>query len=156
VQDEADRALKKLRGQIEHVNQLSSILGAPGPLNLAHLDNHVARTRNIVGRWLMQLVPYKPDATVLEKAITRMNGNIPPGRRGKDSSKDCIVFETYLKFADVLRTEGSTAPIVFLSSNIREYLTDSKVLKVEIANDFAPLQIDYASNMTLAKHQLGL
>jgi hypothetical protein len=156
VQDEADRALKKLRGQIDRVNQLSAILGAPGPLNLTHLDDHVARTRRIVGRWLTQLVPYDPDANVLKKAIARMNGNIAPARRGKDSSKDCIVFETYLKFADMLRTEGLTAPIVFLSSNTREYLTDSNVLKIEIANDFAPLKIDYASNMALAKHQLGL
>ena len=110
VQDEADRALKKLRGQIDRVNQLSATLGAPGPLNLTHLDDHVARTRKIVGRWLMQLVPYNPDATVLEKAIARMNGNIAPARRGKDSSKDCIVFETYLKVADVLRTERLDRP----------------------------------------------
>jgi hypothetical protein len=156
VQAEADRALKKLRGQIDRVNQLSAILGAPAPLDLTHLDDHVDRTRKIVGRWLARLVPYKPDATVLEKAIARMNGNIAPARRGKDSSKDCIVFETYLKFADELRNEGLAAPIVFLSSNTSEYLTDSKVLRVEIANDFAPLKVDYASNMALAKHQLGL
>jgi hypothetical protein len=156
VQDEAARALKKLRGQIDRVNQLSAILGAPGPLDLTHLDDHVARTRNIVGRWLTQLIPYKPDANVLEKAIARMNGNIAPARRGKDSSKDCIVLETYLQFADMLRTEGLTAPIVFLSSNTREYLTDSNVLKIEISNDFAPLKIDYASNMALAKHHLGV
>ena len=156
VQDEAERALKRLRGQIDRVNQLSAILGAPGLLNLTHLDDYVARTRNIVGRWLTQLVTYKPDATVLEKAIARMNGNIAPARRGKDSSKDCIVFETYLDFAGMLRAEGLTAPIVFLSSNTREYLTDNNVLKTEIANDFAPLMIDYASNMALAKHQLGL
>ena len=156
VQDEADRALKKLRGQIDRLNQLSAILGAPGSLNLAHLDDHVARTREIVGRWLTQLVTYKPDATVLEKAIARMNRNIAPARRGKDSSKDCIVLETYLDFAGMLRAEGLTTPIVFLSSNTSEYLTDSKVLKPEIANDFAPLMIDYASDMALAKHQLGL
>ena len=44
---------------------------------------------------------------------------------------------------------------MFLSSNTSEYLNDSKVLKVEIANDFAPLKIDYASNMAMAKYQLG-
>ncbi len=46
-----------------------------------------------------------------------MNGNIAPARRGKDSSKDCIVFETYLSCAGMLRTEGLAAPIVFLSSD---------------------------------------
>ncbi len=57
VQDDADRALKKLRGQIERLNQLSEILGAPGQLNLAHLDDHVVRTRKVVERWLKQLAP---------------------------------------------------------------------------------------------------
>ncbi|MEA2757151.1 MAG: hypothetical protein QOJ54_3440, partial [Aliidongia sp.] len=52
VQDDAARALKKLRDQIDRVNQLSAILDAPGPLNLGHLDDHVARTRKIVDRWL--------------------------------------------------------------------------------------------------------
>jgi hypothetical protein len=155
VQDEANRALKKLRDQIDRVNQLSALLGAPGTLNLTHLDDHVARTRAVVGRWLRQLIPYKPGTDVLEKAIARMNGNIAPARRGKDSSKDCIVFETYLKFANMLRAAGLNAPIVFLSSNTREYLTDSNVLKIEIANDLAPLKIEYAPNMAAAKHLLG-
>jgi hypothetical protein len=156
VQDEADRALKKLRGQIESVNQISAILGASGLLNLNHLDDHVARTRKVVGRWLAQFVPYKPGLNVLAKAITRMNSNVAPARRGKDSSKDCIVLETYLEVSGMLRTEGLNAPIVFLSSNIRDYLTDDNVLKIEIANEFAPLNIDYASNMAMAKHKLGL
>lgn len=156
VQGEADRALKKLRGQIDRVNRLSAILGASGPVDLTHLDDHVARTRTIVGRWLRHLVPYKPDATILEKAIARMNGNVAPARRGKDSSKDCIIFETYLNFAAALRIEGLTAPIVFLSSNIREYLTDSNVIKYEIEKDLTLSSISYASNMAMAKHQLGL
>ncbi len=60
VQDEAERALKRLRDQIDRVNQLSAILGAPGPLNLTHLDDHVVRARKVVGRWLTRLVPYDP------------------------------------------------------------------------------------------------
>lgn len=156
VQDEADRALKKLCGQIDRVNQLSALLGAPGALNFTHLDDHVARTRKLVGRWLTLLVTYRPDTAVLEKAIARMNGNIAPARRGKESSKDCIVLETYLASASKLRAEGLTAPIVFLSSNTREYLTEGSVLKAEIERDFAPLNIQYASNMASAKHQLRI
>src|SRR5258708_15217689 len=115
VQDEAERALKKLRSQVDRVNGLSAILGVSRLVDLTHLDDHVTRSRKIVDRWLTQLVPYQPDADVIEKAIARMNGNIAPARRGKDSSKDCIIFETYLKAAAILRTEGLTAPIVFLS-----------------------------------------
>jgi hypothetical protein len=156
VQDEADRALKKLIGQISRVNQLSAILGAPGALNFTHLDDHVARTRILVDRWLARVVAYNPDSAVLEKAIARMNANIAPARRGKESSKDCIVFETYLSFSSILRTEGLTAPIVFLSSNTREYLTEASILKSEIERSLAPYSIEYAPNMALAKHQLNI
>lgn len=156
VQNEANRALKKLRGQIERVNQISEILGAPGTVDLTHLDDHVARTRDVVGRWLMKFITYNPDPDIFAKAFARVNGNIAPARRGKDSCKDCMVFETYLEFAGMLRAESLTAPIVFLSSNTNEYLTDGKVLKTEIASDFDPLKIDFASNMAMAKHYLGI
>ena len=55
----------------------------------------------------------------------------------------------------MLRTQGLIAPIVFLSSNTHEYLTDSNVLKREIENELGPLGIQYASNMASAKHQIG-
>lgn len=156
IQDEAGRALARLRGQVTRVNELSALLGAPGAINLDHLDDHVARVRDLVARWLVQGVGYRPDAAVFEKAITRVNGNIAPARRGKESTKDCVVFETYLEAATRLRAEGLGAPIVFLSSNSQEYLTDGSVLKAEIAADFATSAVAFASNMAWAKSQLGL
>ncbi len=156
IQMEANRALNALRGKIERLNKLSQVLGAPGPLDLAHLDDHVARTREIVDRFLQRLTCYEPDAIIFEKAFTRINSNRAPARRGKESSKDCIVIETYLKCAELLRAARLTTPIVFLSSNTNEYLMENRVLKSEIANDFGAFTIDYASNMALAKHQLGL
>lgn len=156
IQDEAERALKRVRDQIEKISHLSAIFGSPGSVNLAHLDGHVARARGVVGRWLSVFISYKPPTDVLAKAIARMNANLAPARRGKESSKDCIVFETYLDVAARLRAEGLMAPIVLLSSNTKEYQDDSKVLKAEIAIDLAPLSVDYASTMGMAKNRLGL
>jgi len=138
------------------MSQLSAILGAPGSVNLTHLDGHVARTRGVVGRWLSVFIEYAPADSVLAKAIARMNANISPARRGKESSKDCVVFETYLDLVAKLRMAGLTAPIVFLSSNVNDYQDGSKILKVEIANDLAPFAVDYASNMGMAKNRLQL
>ena len=45
-----------------------------------------------------------------------MNAGVAPARRGKDSSKDCLVYETYLEAVAALRGAGVAAPIVFLSS----------------------------------------
>lgn len=45
VQEEAERNLKKVRDQIMRINMLSGIYGAPGVIDLSHLDDHVARAR---------------------------------------------------------------------------------------------------------------
>lgn len=156
VQSEAQRAVHKLCRQIERLNQISASLGSNVSVNLAHLDDHVAKTRDVVDRWLKGLVVYTPNGKIYEAAITRMNANIAPARRGKESTKDCIIFETYLETSKALRDAGLIAPIVFVSSNTSEYLTDGNVLKGEIVRDMAPLKIGYAANMAMAKHLLGL
>lgn len=155
IQDEATRNLKKVKDQIERINGLSAIYGAPGVVSLAHLDDHVARARAIVGRWLAQLDPVIPNHDVPTRAFARVNSARAPARRGKDSSKDCLIYETYLEAASALRAAGLTAPIVFLSSNTTEYVTEGGVVKPEIVQDFEPLHITYASNMSAAKHNLG-
>lgn len=156
VQDEAERNLKKVREQVERVNKLSAVFGAPGNVNLAHLDDHVGRARAVVGRWLAKLGKVMPGPLAPAKAFARVNVGIAPARRGKDSSKDCLVYETYLEAVSALRGAGVTTPIVFLSSNTNEYLTESKVLKPDIAAEFGAINLGYASNMSAAKYALGL
>jgi len=134
----------------------SSVYGAPGTVNLAHLDDHVARARAVVGRWLAQLATVIPTRDVPAKAFARMNAGVAPARRGKDSSKDCLIYETYLEAVAALRGAGVAAPIVFLSSNTEEYFTEAKVLKPDIVADFGSLNLSYAPNMSAAKHALGV
>ena len=55
-----------------------------------------------------------------------------------------------------MRGAGVTPPIVFLSSNTNEYLTESKVLKPDIAAEFGTINLGYAPNMSAAKYALGL
>lgn len=156
VQDEATRNLVRVRDQIQRINQLSAVYGAPGVVRLNHLDDHVARARNVVGRLLARLGTVTPSASIPAKAFARMNAALPPARRGKDSSKDCLIYETYFEAIKVLRRAGVTTPIVFLSSNTNEYLTESNILKPEIAAEFAGLSVNYAPNMSAAKRALGL
>ncbi len=155
IQDEATRNLAKIREQIERINELSTVYGAPGTVSLTHLDDHVARTRAVVGRWLAQLDTITPGPDVPAKAFARMNAGIAPARRGKDSSKDCLIYETYLEAVTALRNAGVVTPIVFLSSNTKEYLTESNVLKPDIVTDFTKLNLSYAPNMGAAKYALG-
>jgi len=156
VQDEAERNLKKVREQVERINSLSAVYGAPGTINLTHLDDHVGRARAVVGRWLAKLDKVVPSPQAPAKAFARVNGGIAPARRGKESSKDCLVYETYLEAVSALRGAGLATPIVFLSSNTNEYLTEGRILKPEIAVEFGAINLGYAPNMSAAKYALGL
>lgn len=156
TQEEARRAIKKVREQVGRINELDAVYGTKKAIDLAHLDDHVARARGVVGRWIARLKVFKPGDGAPAKAFARVNTATPPAMKGKESSKDCLVYETVLELASGLRNAGTATPVVFLSSNINEYLLERKTLKPEIAAEFAKLKVDYAQNMGLAKHLLGL
>ena len=156
TQEEAERAINRVRDHLSRINALDAVYGAAKVVDLAHLDGHVGRAHGIVGRWLARLQTFKPGDDAPAKAFARVNTATPPAMRGKESSKDCLVYETVLELASGLRRAGTKEPIVFLSSNTNEYLLDRRSLKPEITAEFAPLGLDYAQNMGLAKHLLGL
>jgi len=156
VQDEAEKNLQKMQAQVERVNSLSAVYGVSAVVDLKHLNDYVARARGVVTRWIAQLDKVVPSAAVHVKAFGRMNAARAPARRGKDSSKDCLVYETYIDAITSLRGAGVRAPIVFLSSNTEEYLTGGSSLKPDIEAEFNALSIQYAPNMAAAKHALGL
>lgn len=59
-------------------------------------------------------------------AINRVVQHIPPATQGKDSTKDCIIFEETLFLGNLLRNGGFTKKIVFASSNTKEYFHNRK------------------------------
>lgn len=156
IQQEAIGKLEKFRSQVSRVNDLVTIYGAPNIVDISHFDDHVTRARIIVGRWLAQLKIVAPSDQAPAKAFARMNAMKAPARQGKDSSKDCLIYETVLEKVWALRRDGLTAPVVFLSSNTREYLSESKVLKPDISTEFSSPNLVYAANMSVAKYTLGL
>ena len=144
IQEEATRTLTKLRLQIDQVNRIAAIYGSPSTVSFEHLDDHVVRARAVVERWLTQLAFVTPSSAAPGKAFARMNAGIAPAKRGKESSKDCLVYETYLEAAGELRAAGLTTPIVFLSSNTNEYLEERRIVKPEISTEFSPLAVSYS------------
>lgn len=155
IQDEAETKLKKLSEQIRRVSDITAVFGSPQTLDLTHFDEHVPKARLVVQRWLDQLQPVTPGQDTHRKAFTRVNRNQAPAKRGKESSKDCLVYETYLEAMSQVRAEGFVSKIVFVSSNTADYCENRSILKSEIAADFSALAIDYAPNMAAAKYALG-
>jgi hypothetical protein len=155
IQDEAANAIRKLRERVDRVNEIHGTFLPPVALNLSHLDSLVAPSRKIVQRWLDASVMVPDTDAAAIRALARVNLNMAPARKGKDSMKDCVVLETCLGAMDGLRKAALPATAVFLSANIREYLTETKVLKAELQLEFAARNMSYASNMAQAKAALG-
>lgn len=154
IQSEAKGALIKLQKQVERTNRVHSVFASPVAISMGHLHGQVSAARNIVGRWMAAAHLVTRSDAALARAMDRVNRNIAPARRGKDSMKDCLVLETYLEAIAELRARNMPASIVFLSSNTKEYLGERQ-LKPEIALDFLRLNVSYAPNMAAAKQQLG-
>lgn len=156
VEQEAQAALEKFLSQAQRIHEVAGAYGAQGPLRVRHLVGHVSRARPVLDRWLQvaQVVPHNDG--VSSRAFRRVNVPRTPARRGKESMKDCVIVEAYIETANQLRAAGMTAPMVFVSSNTKEYFApNTRHLQGDIAADFAAVGLEYAPNWGAAKHSLG-
>ncbi len=110
----------------------------------------------IADRWIRAVTVVPQGALVAARAIARVNRAVTPAKKGKDSVKDCVVIETYLEEVIALCSAGSTVRMVFASSNVNDYCDAARVLKPDIAQEFAALNLEYAPSLGAAKHLLGL
>jgi hypothetical protein len=157
VQDEAAQAIAKLKAQLGRIDAVAAVYGSAGAASLAHLDDHVTRARAIVDRWMKAATMAVDGPDVPARALARLNKPRTPARKGKDSMKDCVIIESYLEIADALRVCGLTRPIVFVSSNVKDYCGGiASSLKPDLAAEFDALGMDYAPNLAAAKYLLGL
>lgn len=156
VEQEAQTALEKFLGQAQRIHDVAGAYGAQGTLQIRHLVGHVNRARPVLDRWLQvaQVVPHNDG--VSSRAFRRVNEPRTPARRGKESMKDCVIVEAYIETASQLRSAGMAAPMVFASSNTKEYFApNTRHLQGDIGTDLAAVGLEYAPNWGAAKHSLG-
>ncbi len=157
VEDEAKNGLAKFQSQAQRIHDVAAAYGAQGALQVHHLNGHVSRARVALDRWatVARFVPHNDG--VASRAFRRVNEPRTPARRGKESMKDCVIVEAYIEVASQLRAAGLSAPIVFASSNTKEYYApNTRHLQSDIAADLGVLGVEYAPNFGAAKYSLGL
>ena len=123
VQREAEIGISVVANDVAKIDALAALHGSPGTADIRHWNGHAGRCRQIADRW-MNVGKNAPESRdVTSRAVTRVLQNRAPSRRGKDSTKDCVILETYLEHIRNTRKEGSTTAIVFVSSNTNDYAT---------------------------------
>ena len=156
VQQEAEDKLAKFHGQAQRIHDVVSAFGATGVMSTGHLHGHVGRARLVLDRWTTVAVRVPANPGVAGRALARVNAPRTPAR-GQDSIKDCVIVEAYLESARQLRAAGLSAPIVFASSNTKEYYAPSSThVPADFAADIAVVSMSYAPNFGAAKFMLGL
>lgn len=157
VEQTAKEGLLKFIAEAERIHKLVTLFGAEGDLGICHIDGHVHRAKGVFDRWrdIARLVPGNDD--VNRGALKRLMESRSPSRKGKDSTKDCLIVEAYIELATKLRAAGFEAPIIFISSNTSEYFeTNTKTLKSDIASDLNSVSLGFAPNFAVAKRLLKL
>lgn len=95
-------------------------------------------------------------------AVRRMKQNRKPARLGtRNPSGDCVIFENLLLFAwsysSFLKDGGATEipPIVFVSSNKKDFQKSSGVAHPHIAADLTSVNPTYARSLSAAREQIA-
>lgn len=156
VQREAEAGLASLSDDVAKIDALAALHGSSGRTDVSHWNGHPGRCRQIADRWMKVGRDAVQSDDAVSRAVTRVLQGRAPSRRGKDSTKDCIILETYLEHVRNARRGGLTASVAFVSSNVRDYATSAARLSQDIASDFGALLVSYAPNMAAAKALLSL
>jgi len=93
------------------------------------------------------------EASCVSQARARLATGIAPGKRGSNNVGDCVITEHLLEMSARLRQTAFNKPILFVSSNIKDFGRGS--LKSPLDTQFAALGIDYLANIEAAMVQLG-
>lgn len=91
------------------------------------------------------------------KAVDRVYKCIAPSKKGKDSFKDCEVFECFFDFSNQLITSGFKEKIVFFTYNTEDYGKEHAPLG-QLDQDFQRINAELVTNighvLAIAKRQV--
>lgn len=85
-------------------------------------------------------------------AANRVVSDTPPSKKGKESLKDCIIYEEVLHIAELLRSTNFDKRIIFASSNTREYY-ENRSLCQSIEKELSERDIIFASSLNGAESE---
>ncbi len=157
VLDEANAGLGRLRDEIARIDKWAEALGQASQTQINHYLACVPVAEAIMWDIVNRAINHATTQEINLNAMGRVMARRTPAQLGKDSTKDCVVVESYLNVASSLRNLGHTAVIVFASSNTKEFVSGTpKALNADIAAEFAALGIQYSRALHETRHLLGL
>lgn len=157
VRDDTNAGLGRLRDEIARIDKWAEALGQARQTQVSHYLTCVPVAEAIMSDIVNAAISHATTQDISLNAMGRVLAGRTPAQIGKDSTKDCVVVESYLDVATNLRSLGHTAAIVFASSNTKEFVSGTpKALNADIAVEFASLGIQYSRALHETRYLLGL
>lgn len=155
--DDANAGLSRLRDELARIDKWAEALGQASQTQIGHYLACVPVAEAMMWDIVNGAINHAITQDIKLNAMGRVMARRTPAQLGKDSTKDCVVVESYLDVATNLRNLGHTADIVFASSNTKEFLSGTpRALNADIAAEFAALGIQYSRALHETRHLLGL
>lgn len=116
--------------------------------NLAQVEDETMRS-------LRRLDEAVGRAWMVMKAVDRVSRVIAPATRAKQSVKDCLIVETYLRVARELRAAEFGERIVLLTTNTADFTSGSRSNpRDEFVGDFGLVGMTLATDFLMARYAL--
>lgn len=90
----------------------------------------------------------------IKAAYNRVVRAIPPATRAKQSIKDCVIAESYLRLAATLHAGGFVRNMVFATSNTKDYQQGHSSLHPELRAEFRSACLEYSPSWSAARYEL--
>lgn len=157
VEGETERELTKSAGRIngilKRMTAFPAASGIPAAIDLS-VQGFPNQGRLVAERIIRASLIVADDDQQKTKAFDRVNRAAPPAARGKDSMKDCVITETFLRIAGELKAAGFAQKIVFTTSNKNDYEQSHSGLHPALRLEFSAVAMEYSPTWSAVRYEL--
>ena len=138
---------------VKRVRALAPDASIPGAVDLVSLGlpERGKRLAETIVETSLVLADHQEE---IVKAFDRVRFARPPATKAKQSVKDCLIAESYLRLAATLRQVGFARNMVFTTSNTRDFQQGHPSLHPELRTEFHSVRLEYSPSWSAARHEL--
>ncbi|MDQ0246519.1 hypothetical protein J2S09_004123 [Bacillus fengqiuensis] len=148
VCDEVNKSIEKNQSKLTYLNGIVIELQSPVTIPDFKSIGIETQLRSISKKVLDLGLTLQEDPEYHLKGFYRSASKRPPARKGKESLKDCVVFEETLAIGNNLRQLGFDKKVVFASSNTQEF--DNEDIRAELGT----YNIQYVNSLQWGLHEV--
>ena len=153
TRNELQKTQSRLIGILERMGALSSTNHIPSNIDLLSLG-FPEKARQLAQQIVQTSTILESHDDEAVKAIHRVNRAKPPATQARQSVKDCLITESYLRLADVLCETGFSHNMVFATSNTKDYQQGHKSLHPDLKTEFDAVRLEYSSSWSASRYEL--